>query len=156
MKKLNYATILVVAFFLVSLAANATGTRTEFNAYKIDEVDNLYMGKSVKALWTLSYSANEEPVTVVKRKISDGFEYVVHSKHFEVSYASTSNGFGVKETRKAWSNVPKKVTNAVICQEEMARQEIITPNRVDDEKAMGLIASYLPDLINDGYTHLLN
>jgi hypothetical protein len=114
MKKLNYVTILVVAFFLVSLTANATGTRTEFKAYHIDEVDNLYMGKSVKALWTLSYSVNEKPVTVVKRKISDGFEYVVHSKHFEVSYVSTSNGFGVKETRKAWSSVPKKITNAVI------------------------------------------
>jgi hypothetical protein len=38
----------------------------------------------------------------------------------------------------------------------MARQEIITPNRVNDEKAMGLIASFLPDLINDGYTHILN
>jgi hypothetical protein len=38
----------------------------------------------------------------------------------------------------------------------MKNQQIITPNKVDDEKALGLIASYLPDLLNDGYTHLLN
>lgn len=156
MKKINYVTIIVLAFFLVTVSANATGTRTEFKAYEIEEIENLYMGKTVKALWTLSYSLNEEPVTVVKRKISDGYEYVVHSKHFEVSYAATSKGFGVKNTRAAWSNVPKKITKAVLSQEEMARQEIITQNRVDDEFALGLIASYLPDLINDGYTHLLN
>lgn len=158
MKKLNLVTVLAAAFLLVSVVASAsgTGTRAAFNAYEIEEIDNLYMGKSVKALWTLSYSVNEEPVTVVKRKTSVGFEYVVHSKHFEVSYAATSKGFGVKETRKSWSNVPRKITHAVLSQEQMARQEIITPNKVDDEKALGLIASYLPDLVNDGYTHLLN
>lgn len=157
MKKLN-VTILAVAFLFVSVAVSASGTgsRTAFNAYEIEEVDNLYMGKSVKALWTLSYSVNEEPVTVVKRKTLDGVEYVVHSKHFEISYASTINGFGAKETRRSWSEVPRKISKAVISQDELARQKVITPNKVDDEKALGLIASFLPDLINDGYTHLLN
>jgi len=156
MKKLNYATVLLAAFFLISLASNATGLRTEFKAYEIEELSNLYMGKEVKALWTVQYSANEEPVTIVKRKTLEGTEYVVHSKHFEVSYAATAEGFGAKQTRRGWSNVPKKITNAVINHEELARQKIITPNKVDDEKALGLIASYLPDLVNDGYTHLLN
>ena len=158
MKKLNLVSFLAAAFLLVTVVANATGTgtRAAFNAYEIEEVNNLYMGKSVKALWTLSYSVNEEPVTVVKRKTLEGTEYVVHSKHFEVSYASTANGFGAKELRRSWSEVPRKISKAVINQEELARQQIITPKKVDDKKALGLIASYLPDLINDGYTHLLN
>lgn len=157
MKKLN-VTFLAVAFFLVAVVANAagTGSRADFKAYEIEEVDNLYMGKSVKALWTLSYSVNEEPVTVVKRNTLGGTEYVVRSKHFEVSYAATAAGFGAKETRRAWSNVPKKITKAVINKEELARQEILTPNKVDDKKALGLIASFLPKLVNDEYTHLLN
>lgn len=158
MKKLS-VTILAVAFILVIAAAASateTGSRVEFKAFNIEEVDNLYMGKSVKALWTVSYSAKEEPVTVVKRKTLEGTEYVVHSKHFEVSYVATNKGFGAKETRRAWSNVSTRITKAVISQEELANQEIITPNKVDDETALGLIASYLPELINDGYTHILN
>lgn len=157
MKKLN-VTILAVAFLLVSVVASAseTGSRAAFKAYEIEEVDNLYMGKSVKSLWTLRYSATEEPVTVVKRKTLEGVEYVVHSKHFEISYATTVYGFGAKETRRSWSEVPRKITRAVISQEELARQKVISPNKVNDEIALGLIASYLPDLINDGYTHLLN
>ena len=156
MKKLSLLSALVVCLFVVSVSVNATGLRTEFNEYEISIVDDLFMGKNVNAIWTLSYSNQESPVTVVKRETWEGVDYVVHSKFFEVSYASTAAGFGTKEVRGTWSNVPKKISRAVISQEEMKRQQIITPKRVDDKRALALIASYLPDLINDGYTHLLN
>jgi hypothetical protein len=58
--------------------------------------------------------------------------------------------------KSTWSSVPRKITKAVISREGLEKQRILTPNKVDDEKALGLIASYLPELINDGYTHLLN
>jgi hypothetical protein len=156
MKKLAILSVLVVCLFVVSSTANATGLRKEFNNYEISTVENLFLGKHVKAIWKLSYSSNEIPVTVVKRKTFEGVEYVVSSEFFEVSYAVTSKGFGTKMVRRAWCNVPRKICRAVIDQEQMKRQEVITPNKVDDETALGLIACYLPDLLNDGYTHLLN
>jgi len=156
MKKLSLVSLLIVCVFVLSLSANATGLRNEFRNYEITSVDDLFFGKNVEKVWTLSYSTNETPITVVKHKTLDGDVYVVHSKYFDVSYASTSTGFGAKKVRNAWSNVPKKITNAVISQEELKRQEIITPKKVNDERALGLIASFLPDLVNDDYTHLLN
>jgi len=156
MKNLSLLFVLIAGFTFAASSVFATGVRAEFKAYDIEDVNDLYMGKSVKAIWTVSYSDEEVPVTVVKRKTWDGTEYVVHSKYFEVSYASTVDGFGAKEVRKSWSSVPKKINTAVINQEELKRQEIITPNKVDDERALGLIANFLPALINDGYTHLLN
>ena len=156
MKKFGLFTAAVLCLVVATVSANASGTRTEFNAYEIESVDDLFVGKKVDAIWTLSYSTDEVPVTVVKRNTLGGVEYVVHSKFFEVSYEASANGFGAKELRKSWSKVPKKISKAVISQEQLARQEVITPNKVDDEKALGLIASYLPELINDGYTHLLN
>ena len=156
MKKLSLVTVFLVCFFVVSLTVNATGLRTEFSNYEITKVDDLYLGKKVNNIWTLSYSANETPVTVVKRNTLEGTVYVVHSKYFDVSYAATTAGFGAREVRNSWSSVPKKITNAVISNEELQRQEIITPNKVDDQRALALIASFLPDLINDNYTHILN
>lgn len=156
MKKLGLLASVLVCMVLVSNFALATGTRTEFKDYEIKLVDDLYVGKNVKAIWTVSYSNTEAPVTVVKRKTLEGTEYIVHSKYFEVSYQSAASGFGTKQVRNSWSNVPKKISKAVINQEQLKRQEIITPNKVNDEKALELIASFLPDLINDGYTHLLN
>ncbi len=156
MRNLNNIAILLVALFFVSLSASATNGSTGFNKYEITTVNGLHLGKSVKAIWTLSYSHNEAPITVVKRKTMEGIEYIVQTDYFAVSYAATATGFGAKEVRKSWSTVPRKITNAVISQKEMARQAIITPNSVNDEQALGLIASYLPDLINEGYTHILN
>lgn len=154
MKKLNL--VLMVCVFAISLSANATGIGNEFRNYEIVSVDDLHLGKNIEKVWTISYSSNETPITVVKRKTVEGDVYVVHSKYFEVSYASTTNGFGAKEVRKSWSNVPKQITRAVISKEELKKQEIITPNKVNEERALGLIANFLPDLINDGYTHILN
>jgi hypothetical protein len=156
MKKLSILSVLVLCLFLVSSTANATGFRTEFNNYQISQVDDLFMGKKVKAVWKLSYSNNEIPVTVIKRKTLEGTEYIVRSKFFEVCYAATAKGFGTRPVRRSYCDVPKKICRAVINQEQMQRQQIITPNKVDDAKALGLIACYLPDLLNDGYTHLLN
>jgi hypothetical protein len=156
MKKLGLLSAALVCMVLVSSTVLATGLRTEFKDYQIKAVDDLVVGKNVKAIWTVSYSNEETPVTVVKRNTAEGAEYVVYSKYFEVCYLAGTNGFGTKQVRNSCSNVPKKICKAVINQEQMKRQEIITPNKVDDEKALGLIASFLPDLINDGYTHLLN
>ena len=156
MKKLSFLAAVTLCLLVVSVPTFATGLRSEFKAYEISSVDDLYVGKRVEGIWTLSYSEKEVPVTVVKHKTIDGCEYVVHSKFFEVSYTTTADGFGVKEVRNSWRSVPKSITKAVLSQEEMENQQVITPNKVDDEKALGLIASYLPDLINDGYTHLLN
>jgi hypothetical protein len=141
--------------FLVSNVL-ATGTRTEFKKFEISAVDDIFVGKEVKAIWQVSYSNSETPVTVVKRKTLEGTEYVVYSKYFEVSYLASAKGFGTKNVRNSWSNVPEKINKAVINMEELDKQKIITPNKVNDEYALGLIASYLPFLLNDGYTHLLN
>lgn len=155
MKKLSLFSAFIVCMFLVS-NASVTGSRNEFKDFKISSVDDIFVGKDVKAIWTVSYSSIETPVTVVKRKTMEGNEYVVYSKYFEVSYLASAKGFGTKMVRNSWRNVPKKINKAVINMGEFEKQEILTPNKVDDEYALGLIASYLPFLLNDGYTHLLN
>lgn len=156
MKNLSYVTVLVVGLILTTFSVNATGLRNEFKEFEIAMVQDIHLGKNVQAIWTLSYSNDETPVTVVKRKTLEGIEYTVQTSFFAVSYVANVNGFGVKETRAAWCNVPKKINNAVISKKELANQKIITPKKVDDKQALALIANYLPDLINDGYTHLLN
>lgn len=156
MKKLSLFSLMLVGLFLFSISAGATGNRKEFKDFEITPVEDIFLGKNVKCIWKLSYSSDEVPVTVVKHKIIDGAEYVVYSKYFEVSYVTTSDGFGVKNVRNSWSKVPGKISKAVLNQDEMKRQQIISVNKMSDEKALGLIASFLPDLVNDGYTHVLN
>ncbi len=157
MKKLNFIAVLVFVFFFSVSVASATEIRSPFSKYEIVPVENIHMGTEVKGVWTIRYNGAEAPLTVIKRSTKEGAEYVVQSDYFVVSYASKSNGFGCKPTRKAWSTVPQKITRAVINENVMEQQKVLTPNRqLNDDEALGLIASYLPDLLNDGYTHLLN
>ncbi len=156
MKKLNVFASVLICLVLVSGSIFATGFRSEFKDYNIKTVDDVLVGKSVQAMWLISYGSDEKPITVVKRQTSKGIDYVVYTKYFEVNYCASEKGFGAKTSKKPWTDVPKVINNAVINMEELKKQEILTTNAVDDEKALGLIASYLPFLINEGYTHILN
>lgn len=157
MKKMSYVIVFAFALMLSINNAQATGTRSAFNNYEINLIQDFHMAKHVQAVWTLSYGdQNETAITVIKRKTIEGTEYRIQSECFSVNYMLTAEGFGVKDAKSSWSTVPKKINAAVLNQHEMARQKVLTLNKVTDEEALGLIASYLPDLLNDGYTHLLN
>ena len=156
MKNLRLVSVFVVCLLVISASVSATGYRTDFKDYEIETVDNLNFGKNVDKVWTLTYNSSNNPVTVVKHKTVEGAEYVVHSKFFEVSYAATADGFGAKKVRNSWRSVSRKINDVVLNQEQVKKQEVLTPNKVDDEKALGLIASFLPELINENYTHVLN
>jgi hypothetical protein len=155
MKKLGLFSIIVL-LGVIGFSASATNVRKEFSNCEINSVDDLHLGKRVQKIWTLAYSKDEVPVTVVKTKNLEGTNYIVRSEFFEVTYLASSNGFGVIEMKRSWRNVPKVISDAVLNREEIKKQAIITPNKIDDEYAVQLIAAFLPQLINEGYTHLLN
>jgi len=157
MKNVKLLSVFVVCFLVLTASVNATGFRSEFKDYEIEAVDDLNFGKKVEKVWTLTYNSSEKPVTVLKHKTLDGVEYMVRNDFFEVCYAITSNGFGAKKVKNSWSNVPRQINRVVLNKEQLKRQEVISPKKeMEDEKALGLIANFLPDLINDEYTHLLN
>jgi hypothetical protein len=135
--------------------ANATGNLTESVKFEITLLDDLQLGNGQEKVWTINYKENDTSVTVVKQKTGDGFAYIVHSEFFDVCYQSTAKGFGIGKLRKQWCNVDSEISQAVLNADEMARQRIIIPGEVDDETVIGLIASYLPMLLNPAYAHLL-
>ncbi len=155
MKKINLVLVIVVLTLLVNGSVNATELRRGFKEYKISPVEDLYLGKQIEKAWKLSYGTEEEPVTIVKKKNLNGTNYIVRSAYFEVNFLAGPNGFGAVPLKRSWCKVHGSITRAVINQEELQRHKVITPNPVDDKKALGFIACYLPELINDNYTHLL-
>lgn len=147
-------TAIAVLLFACSFTF-ANSTENETVEFAITPVENLYLGKSVEKLWTISYSKQEKPVTIALRKVANGKEYVVRSEFFEVIYASDKKGFGVKKIHTSLKEVPGKINTSVLNKQQMQNQKILTPNKVSDAYALDLIASYLPDLLNGGYKHLL-
>ena len=155
MKKLNLIPIILVCV-LVSAHIYGSDLRTNFENYKIEKPNDLYVGKVAHEAWTVKYGTGENPVTIVKCNSDNKCEYIVRSKFFAVCYANSNKGFGARTAKGSLNNVPEIINNAVINASQMKNQQIISPQLVDNEKALSLIASYLPDLINDNYKQVLN
>ncbi len=146
----------VVAFLLMASSFSfANSVKTGTQEVKITQVENLYLGKSAEKVWTIRYSEQKKPVTITLRKVAKGKEYIVRSEFFEVAYASDKEGFGVKDMRRSWREVPEEISSSVLNKQQIQNQKTLTPNVVSDDYALELIASYLPDLLNEDYRHLI-
>ena len=154
MRKMKWI-LTVVAILIMSVGFANSNKEADIKKCEITSID-VFVNKNIKAIWTLDYNGEESPITVVKHKNINGIQYVVHSKYFDVTYASTETGFGTVDMKKSCVMVHKKISKAVINKNEWKKQRILTPNKISDDTAVGLISSYLPHLINDGYTHILN
>jgi hypothetical protein len=126
------------------------------NSFEITLKDDLYVGNRAEKAWAIKYENSKAPVTVVRHKTTEGVFYSVHSEFFDVCYLCSEKGFGAAKIRKQWCTVDPEICRAVINSDEMARQKVLTPRQIDDDAAVGLIASYLPMLLNPAYQHLLN
>ncbi|MFY9153003.1 MAG: hypothetical protein WAO52_13380 [Prolixibacteraceae bacterium] len=155
MKNSTIRTTILAAFLLAGLTSFATSGKTGNIKYEINPVENLKLGKTVEKVWTIAYSEIEKPVTITMHKHGKYSEFIVRSDFFEVVYSSTEEGFGAKCIKSSERTVKAKICSGVLNQKAMERQQIITQNPVSDELALGLIASYLPDLLNKGYEHLI-
>lgn len=155
MKKIKFLSVWAVVLVL-SISVNASESGRIDKKYEITPLDDLHLGARYEKAWTISYGDTKTPVTVVKHKNKEGYHYAVHSEFFEVCYTLSTTGFGARKLKRSWGKVSPEINEAVLNWAEMQRQRILTPNKVDDEMALGLIASYLPSLLNPAYTHLLN
>ncbi len=155
MKTVTIRLSVIVFLLMASLFSFANSEKSGNQEVKITQVENLYLGKSAEKVWTIRYSEQKNPVTITLRKIAKGKEYIVRTEFFEVVYASTKEGFGVKDMRRAWREVPEEISSSVLNKQQIQNQKALTPNSVSDDYALELIASYLPDLLNEDYRHLL-
>lgn len=154
-KKILHLSVLTIFLFAASFVYAADPATAETNEVEITVVDELHLGNSIEKLWKLSFSKQEIPVTVAMRPVENGTEYIVRSEFFEVIYAADKKGFGVRKMHSFLKGVPDEINYSILNEQQMQQQKILTPNKVSDEVALGLISSYLPDLLNEDYKHLI-
>lgn len=145
----------IAAFMFAGLNSFASSIKTGSNVFEITPVENLFLGKNVDKVWTVGYSDQKKSVTIILQKNGIKKEFVVRSEFFEVVYIADKSGLGAVKIKNSKREVPKRITSSVLNKQQMQIQRILTPNPVSDEYALVLIASYLPDLLNDGYSHLI-
>ena len=144
--------VLIFAFFILILQVNASGnvTSTQNDSFSIT------IDKSVNSAgWNLKYPASEDGFKITMLENNGEKEFTVRSKFVEVVYLLNKNGFGARMVRPGKSQVPDKILDQVLNMDALKQQKVISDPSIDNETALNLIASYLPDLINTNYKQLV-
>lgn len=155
MKSINRVfgrTSLIFAMFIViSLVGFSVNATTVLNESFTITPDNSVNTKA----WNLKYSESENAIKITMSENNGQKEYTVRSKFFEVAYVMNKNGFGARLIKGNNARVPDQILESILNKAALNNQKIISTAQIDNETAVNLIASYLPDLINSNYKHLV-
>jgi hypothetical protein len=149
-----YAMLVVFAMISINVLA---GNEESFNSnYKISPDLNFSPNSDFQKSWEIAYGESKAPVHVFMKETKKGQEYVVRTKYFEVKYVNGSQGFGVKMVNGSESTVNESLNASVLNQDQLNSQKCISGEAIGNDKVLDMIASYLPDLINEQYNSILN
>jgi hypothetical protein len=155
-RKNNIIGFLFILFFAISSSSFAGGENTFVGDYKISSKVDFTPNKEYQQNWEITYGESKRPVQVLLKETKKGDEYLVRTNYFEVKYVSSEKGFGACPVKVSDLIVPENLNSQVINGDQLNTQKVITTSRVSREKALELIADFLPELVNDRYKNILN
>jgi len=144
---------LIFAFItVISLVINPVKVNAALNdSFTITSTENSDNSSS----WNLKYAESENAFKISMSEKNGEKVYTIRSKFFEVAYILNKDGFGARMIKASNAQVPIQINEKILNQDALKNQKIISDSQIDNETALNLIASYLPDLININYKQLL-
>ena len=150
--RLSGRAVLILVFFTLICSSGVMG---HVSGSGNDNFSITADNSSNSSGWNLKYSASENAFKITLSENNGDKEFTVRSKFFEVAYVLNKNGFGARMIRPGKSQVPVQILEQIINKEALKQQKVISDPSISNETALNLIASYLPDLVNNNYKHLL-
>lgn len=151
-----FVQMMLVVFTLISINVWAGNEESKNSIYKISPDLNYSPSAGFQKSWEIAYGESKTPVHVFLKETKKGQEYTVRTKYFEVKYVNGSQGFGVRMVYGTESTVSESLNAAVLNQTQLNSQKCISNEAIGNDKVLEMIASYLPDLINEQYNSILN
>jgi len=148
--------LILVVFTTISINVRAENNEPFNSNYKISPDLNFSPNSDFQRGWVIAYGESKNPVHVYLKETKKGQEYVVRTSYFEVKYLNGPQGFGVKRINASESSVSESLNSAVLKQEGLNSQKLISGEAIGSDKVLDMIASYLPDLLNEQYNSILN
>lgn len=155
MKKRNFAQLVLIVFTLISVNVWAGNEESNSSSYKISPDLSFVPNSDFRKSWEIAYGESKAPVQVLLKETKKGQEYTVRSSYFEVKYVNGEAGFGVRMVSPADRTVVESLNSAVINSNAMSTQKCISTQAIGSDQVLEMIASYLPDLINEQYRSIL-
>jgi hypothetical protein len=146
--------ILSVAFLTIAhLNVNATDlsgdSNTGMGKFQITEQSSVTENGEVLRAFQVKYENSEQPVIILLDEKKNCRDYIVRSKNLEIRYTCKKNSFGAKYVTAKFAQFDPTINDYFLDKEEFENQEIISAKELGEKEALGIIASYFPQLIKD-------
>ena len=151
-----FVQIMLVVFTLVSINVWAGNEGAFSSNYKISPDLNYSPSSGFQKSWEIAYGESKTPVHVFMKETKKGQEYLVRTKYLEVKYVNGTQGFGVRMVNGTESMVSESLNAAVLNPTRLSGQKRISSEVIGSDHVLEMIASFLPDLINEQYNSILN
>lgn len=155
-KRKLFVHVLLVVFTLISINVWAGNDESMNSTYKISPDLNFSPTSNFQKSWEIAYGEAKTPVHVYLKETKKGQEYIVRTKYFEVKYVNGSNGFGARMISGSEITVNEALNTAVLDSKKLVNQKCISAEAIAEDHVLEMIASYLPDLLNEQYNSILN
>lgn len=158
-------TFLLLLFTLCVIHTNATDLEgnsinlkgksyTSLGDYQIKELSPVNVNGELMRAFELTYEKAQNPVLIYLDERTNCRNYVVRSKNLEVRYACTKTSFGAQLLSAKQMKYKPELNALFLSQEDLEKQKKISEGDIPVGSALGLIASYYPNLLKS--TDLLN
>jgi RNAse (barnase) inhibitor barstar len=151
-----FFSLILVALTVLATNSYASSNEAFNDNYKISTVDVAAQNADAAKCWDIVYGDSNRPVKVFLKETKKGDEYIVRTNYFEVKYVNGAKGFGVRELSGSEQRVPADLNYKVINLNNLNNQKIISGTKVADNDVLEMIASFLPELVNEQYKTILN
>ena len=155
---------LMICVILLSLGAYAKPTDgkaisgnslTNFGSYTIVDSDSkMVLDNKVVKAYDLKYGNVNSTFRIGVLCEDECTSFVVRSDEFEIEYACNKGVFGVKKIEKRFQELPQAANNEKLNKVSYYAQRVICQGKKTEDELLGLIACYLPSMINEDYQAL--
>ena len=150
MKRIILGVLLCAAFSALSFGKVIIRgeSNTSFGAYRIEVSDKpvVVAGEELKC-YLISYENSPLQVKVLVDKEKKCRNYVVVSDDLSVMYTCNGEYLGVCKLSKKYRNAGLITSDEKLDRSDYFHQKVITQEPTAESDALGLIASYFPELI---------
>lgn len=148
--------LLLIAFGVINTnASDLTGStinlkgnsNTSLGSYEIKELPPVCLNGELLRTFELTYEKAQKTVLINLDERANCRDYIVRSKNLEVRYVCKKTSFGAQLLTGKYMKYDPALNALFLSEDELAKQKSISEGGLPIAEALGLIASYYPNLL---------
>jgi hypothetical protein len=141
---MNHADAADLAGNSINLKGNSN---TSLGNYEIKELPPVDLNGEQMRTFELTYQNAQKSVLIYLDQRANCRDYIVRSKNLEVCYTCKKSSFGAQQLTGKHMKYKPELNELFLAQDELEKQKKISEGGLSIDSALGIIASYYPNLL---------